>query len=77
MSYQYGAHFVCLVKSDSHLFVSCRLLDGTVLVDLPRPSVLITDAYTILDRSDLCLLHVICVIVHTCEGCHMRDCAHV
>jgi len=27
-----------------------RLLDGTVLSDLPRPSVLITDAYTVLDR---------------------------
>jgi len=27
-----------------------RLLDGTVLVDLPRPSVLITDSFTVLDR---------------------------
>jgi cleavage and polyadenylation specificity factor subunit 2 len=27
-----------------------RLLDGTVLVDLPRPSILITDAYTVLDK---------------------------
>ncbi|EKX38664.1 hypothetical protein GUITHDRAFT_89302 [Guillardia theta CCMP2712] len=30
-----------------------RHLDGTVLVDLPRPNILITDAYTALDKNTL------------------------